>query len=125
MKIAAYGTLRGGQLSAKYLTDIYGKESVKELGTEVLQGFALYHAPRFGFDCPFAVKEEGKTLTVTILDIADNGASDDIDEGESWGYSKILIDEDREIYLYLTRQRQIDRGDLTLIPSGDWLKERV
>lgn len=125
MLIAAYGTLRGGQHSAKFLTDRYGLDSVKELRTEVVKGYALYHAPRFGFDCPFAVKEDDKHITVTILDISDNGAAADIDRGESWGYNKTPIDDSKTtpIYMYVAKPEQMAKGDTQEVASGDWLNK--
>lgn len=120
MLIASYGTLRGGQHSAKYLTDKYGMDSVKEIETKVIKGYALYHAPRFGFDCPFAVKDRNKKITVTILDIQDGLAADDIDRGESWGYDKTPIGDDT--FMYVAKPTQVENGDLEEIHSGDWLK---
>lgn len=123
MLIAAYGTLRGGQHSAKYLTDKYGLDSVKEVETKTIDGYALYHGPRYGFDCPFAIKQEGKKITVTVLDISDNGAAADIDRGESWGYDKTPITDN--VFMYVAKPEQAKDPILREVVTGDWLNREL
>ena len=123
MLVAAYGTLRGGQHSARFLTHRHGKDSVKEVRTEVVEDYGLYHAWRYGFDCPFAVKEKGKKITVTILEIADGAAANDIDDGESWGYDKTPIG--NGVFMYVANAQQANSDDLEPIASGDWLRKEA
>lgn len=133
MKIAAYGTLRGGLHSAKYLTDRYGADSVKVLGEYDLPGFNLFTRPIYmtgapapdanrpnAIDCPFAVPGEA-TIKVTLLDIDDNGAARAIDSGESWAYDKtpIVVPGFGEAFIYQARNQQDPR--YTLVSSGDYL----
>lgn len=121
MKIAAYGTLRGGLHSAKYLTNKYGIDSVKVLGEYELPGFNLFTRPFMGIDCPFAVPGDG-TLKVTLLDIGEDGPADDIDRGESWAYDKtlVLVPDFGEAFIYQARDHQDSR--YKLVANGDYLK---
>jgi gamma-glutamylcyclotransferase (GGCT)/AIG2-like uncharacterized protein YtfP len=122
MKIAAYGTLRGGLHSARYLTHKYGQDAVKELGTHRLKGFDLYTAPMFGVDCPFVYKGEG-TITVTLLEISEPDASADIDRGESWAYDKVKIKIDGvkgDVFMYQAKKERTK--NFKLVTTGDYLK---
>jgi gamma-glutamylcyclotransferase (GGCT)/AIG2-like uncharacterized protein YtfP len=123
MKIAAYGTLRGGLHSAKYLTDKYGPDSVKVLDEYKLPGFDLYAYPTFGFMCPYAFPGE-RTLKVTLLEISDNGAAADIDRGESWGYDKVQVElpgVEGPVFIYQAHPWRVGNWN-DLIESGDFLK---
>lgn len=122
MKIAAYGTLRGGLHSAKYLTDKYGLDSVKILGDFRLPGFSLYTKLMFGINCPFATPNLNDSIKITLLEISEPYAAQDIDRGESWGYDKIpvMIPGFTKVYLYQSRKKPDDT--YTLIPTGDYLE---
>lgn len=131
MRIAAYGTLRGGLHSAKYLTDRFGPDSVKVLGEGDLPGFNLFTRPIYmnggpapdanrpnAIDCPFAVPGNG-TIKITLLEIDDNGAARAIDSGEAWAYDKTLISGFEDTFIYQARDHNDPR--YTLVPSGDYL----
>jgi gamma-glutamylcyclotransferase (GGCT)/AIG2-like uncharacterized protein YtfP len=137
MKIAAYGTLRGGLHSARFLTDRYGQDSVKVLGDYELPGFNLFTRPVYltgaparssalpgTIDCPFVVPGAG-TVKVTLLEISDNGAAAAIDRGEAWAYDKVpvVVPGFGEAFVY--RAKNYAHPQYKVVPGGDYLKREA